>query len=429
MVEQPQTRYAAKGDVQIGYQVVGDGPLDLVFVPGAIHSLDQSWPLPAFQRFVARLAGFSRLILYDKRGQGFSDRGPDVATLEDDMHDLIAVLGAVDASDVVLFGLSEGGPMSALFAASNPERTRALALFGSFARGSVLPFREEEVFSPWGEGRSLEWIAPSVATEEAIKAFGTFERSIGSPAAVRSRIETVRRVDVRPVLETLQVPTLVLHRDERFVPKEHGREIADLVPGARFVELPGVDHIPWVGDMDSMIDEVEEFLTGARHAREPDRALMTVMFTDIVDSTARAAELGDARWRDLLESHDSLVRDRLDAYGGRAVKSTGDGFLATFDGPARAINCAHSVAKRVRDLGVKIRAGVHTGECELRGDDIGGIAVHIGARVGALAGPDEVLASRTVKDLVAGSGIEFADRGSHQLKGVPDEWQLFAATP
>ncbi|TFG73660.1 MAG: adenylate/guanylate cyclase domain-containing protein [Solirubrobacterales bacterium] len=428
MVEQPETRYAANGDVQIAYQVVGEGPLDLVFVPGGLHSLDPTWLLPAFKRFVGRLSAFARVILYDKRGQGSSDRGPEVATLEDGHEVGHIVLDAAAAGKVGLFGLSEGGAMSALFAASYPERTRGAAFFGSFVRMPQDHFDLETLFDQWGTGESLRAIAPSVATAESVKAFAAFERSIGSPAAIRSRVETALLSDVRPILSTLQVPTLVLHRDEKFVPIECGREIAELVPGSRFVELPGEDHIPWVGDLDSVVDELEEFFTGERHAAEPDRALKTVLFTDIVDSTARASELGDLRWRSVLDAHDELTRSRVAAYEGRPVKSTGDGFLATFDGPARAVRCAGSITRRIGELGIELRAGLHTGECELRGEDVGGIAVHIGARVGALGSPGEVLVTRTVKDLVVGSGIEFSDRGAHVLKGVPDEWQLFAAS-
>ncbi len=279
----------------------------------------------------------------------------------------------------------------------------------------------------WGEGRGLEIFAPSIVTDDRTRRFGAFERAVGSPAVLRKRWETVVGLDVTSVLEALRVPTLVLHRaDDRAVPATVGREMAEAIPGARYVEVPGIDHIPWVGDAEEILDEVEEFLTGARHAAEVDRVLTTVMFTDIVDSTRRAAELGDSRWRALVESHNQLVRDQLDRYRGREVKTMGDGFLATFDGPARGVRCARAITEEMQEFDVDVRAGLHTGECDVMGDDVGGMAVNIGARVGGLAEGGEVLVSGTVKDLVVGSGIDFEDRGLHQLKGVPGDWHLFA---
>jgi class 3 adenylate cyclase len=438
---QPETRYAKSGELDIGYQVLGESPLDLVFVPGLMSHIDLIWSFPAAGRFFRRLASFSRLILYDKRGQGVSDPPPSrVPTLEDDMQDLTAVLDEVGSHRAALFGYSEGGPMSALFAATYPERVTALILFGSFARGPDLIERAEEGWRSrleqmeefvehWGEGRSLEIFAPSIVTDDRVRRFAAFERAVGSPGVVRARRQTVMGLDVTPVLETLQAPTLVLHRaDERVAPSIFAREMAERIPRARYLEVPGVDHIPWVGDVEQILDEAEEFLTGTRHAAEVHRVLATVMFTDIVDSTRRAAELGDSRWRAVMESHDHLVRELVERYRGRAVKTIGDGFLVTFDGPARAIHCARSIVREVRALGVDVRAGLHTGECKLIDHDVEGIAVNIGARISALAAGGEVLVSSTVKDLVVGSGIHFGDRGRHELKGVPGEWHLFAVT-
>ncbi len=434
----PETRYVKSGELRIGYQVVGGGPLDLVFVPGGLSNIDVLWTAPAPERFLRRLASFARLILYDKRGQGVSDPPEGVPTLEDDMEDLRVVLDAAGAERAALFGYSEAGPMSALFSATYPGRVTALILCGSFASGAlwkatlaelggVSESLITEILDHWGEGRSLEFVAPSIVSEDRVRRFAAFERAAARPAEIRARWETILQIDATPVLETLHVPTLVLHREgDQFVPAIVARAMAEAIPGACYVEVPGIDHIPWVGDSEPMLAYVEEFLTGARHTGEIDRALATVMFTDIVGSTRRAAELGDLRWRELLEAHNRLVRDRLESYRGREVKTIGDGFLATFDGPARAIHCARSIAKEVRALGIEVRIGVHTGECEVMDHDLGGMAVNIGARIAALATGSEVLVSRTVKDLVVGSGIEFVDRGTHQLKGVPGRWDLFA---
>jgi pimeloyl-ACP methyl ester carboxylesterase len=436
--DRPETRYAESGELSIGYQVMGDGPIDLVFVPGLLSHIDLIWSFPASERFFKRLSAFSRLIVYDKRGQGVSDPPADVPTLEDDMADLKAVLDAVGSEKAALFGYSEGGPMSALFAATYPERVSALILLGTFARGienfetddPIIRTAKERVatlLSHWGEGESLEVFAPSVVTAERKTQFGAFERAVASPRLLRTRVETATHFDVTPVLETLQTPTLVIHSSgDRLVPAAMCREMAEAIPDARYVELPGQDHIPWVAEGDRVLAEVEEFLTGARHVGEVDRVLATVVFTDIVDSTARAAELGDSRWRGLLDSHDQLVRERLRSYRGREVKTLGDGFLITFDGPARAIHCARSIVEQAPSVGVQVRAGLHTGECELVDQDVSGVAVNIGARIGAIADRGEVLASSTVKDLVVGSGIEFEDRGLHSLKGVPGDWHLFA---
>ena len=355
--------------------------------------IDFAWNLPATVRFFRRLASFSRLILLDKRGQGVSDPVSEPPTLEDDMADLLAVLDAAGSQQAALVGYSEGGPMSALFAATYPSRTTALITFGSFVdTGPQFDWgdadaRLDDAINHWGEGRTLSIFAPSIATPERARQFGQFERAVASPRLIRWRSETNRGIDVRPVLSSVQAPTLVLHRTGDVVPLEAGRELAKLIPGARFVELPGQDHIPWVGDSESIIDQVEEFLTGARQAFEPDRVLATVLFTDIVGSTERAASLGDRRWRTVVEEHDDLVRHQLDRFDGREIKTMGDGFLATFDGPARAIRCGRSISDHIHALGIDIRAGLHTGEFQLHGDDVAGMAVNIGARVGAKAAP------------------------------------------
>jgi class 3 adenylate cyclase len=442
VVIQPKTSYARNGDVNIAYQVIGDGPLDVLFIPAFVSHLDLYWAAPETAAFLRRLASFSRLILFDKRGTGLSDPVADVATLEERMEDVRAVLDAAGSQRAALFGVSEGGPMSLLFAATYPERTTALIMFGSFAKlvpdpGYMWEFHEDfgerlarftdAVENHWGEGRMLALFMPSIAGgASAPRMLGMFERAAASPAMVRALLRFNAEIDVTHVLPAIGVPTLVLHRTDDLVPVEHGRYVADHVPGARFVELAGNDHVPWLGDSRAVADDVEQFLTGARHAAEPDRVLATVLFTDIVDSTERAAQLGDNRWRALLESHNELVRRQLGAFGGREVKALGDGFLATFDGPARAIRCACAIREDVGSLGLDVHAGVHTGECEVMSEDVGGMAVHIGARVAAQAAPGEVLVSSAVRDLVVGSGIEFADRGTHELKGVPGEWRLLA---
>src|SRR2546421_340902 len=345
----PRTHYAKSGEINIAYQVVGDGPLDLVFVPGFISHLDLQWADPRIARFLNRLASFSRLILFDKRGTGLSDPVAAPAPLEDRMDDVRAVMDAAGS-----------------------------------------------------------------------------ERAAATPQMTRTLLSMVTETDVRDVLPSIRLPTLVLHREEEFVPVEQARYLADHIPGARLVVLPGADHIPFYGDADGYAEEIEEFLTGARHAPPSDRILTTVMFTDVVGSTERTAALGDARWRELVSRHDELMRAELERHRGREVKTIGDGFLATFDGPARGIRCARTTADKVRSLDIELRAGLHTGECELIGDDIAGMAVNIGARIGALAGADEVLVSSTVKDLVVGSGISFSALGARALKGVPGEWRLYA---
>lgn len=422
------TNYALNDGVSIAYQVTGEGP-DLVVVPGFVSHLEMDWTEPQLARFLEQLSLFCRLIRLDKRGTGLSDPVPGIPTLEERMEDVHAVMDAAGSERATLFGYSEGGPMSALFAATYPERTKGLILYGSFPSGSALPDSahfQSEVIGRWGEGNIVNFFAPSVAHEPGRRmAFGAYERAAASPGMARALIAALDRTDVSDVLPQVRVPTLVLHRRGDMFPVERARWMADQVADGRFVELEGADHLPFYGDTGSILGEVEEFVTGARSSRTPDRALATVLFTDIVESTRRASELGDGRWRELLEAHNELTRQHVEAARGRPIKSTGDGYLAVFDGPARAVNCARDLATAVAPLGIQIRAGVHTGECELMKDDIAGLAVHIGARISNLADPGEVIVSSTVKDLVVGSNIRFTDRGEHELKGVTDRWRLY----
>jgi class 3 adenylate cyclase len=437
-----ETRYARSGDAHIAYQMVGSGSVDLILLPGAFSHVEHQWEEPSFARFLRRLASFSRLIVLDVRGTGLSDRAAQLPTLEEQIDDVLAVLDAVGSERAALFGLSQGGGLAALFAAAHPDRTTALVLFGAYARtmrAHDYPWgRTPEEYETlmriadegWGSGVFLPLVAPTMSDDGSFKLWwARLERLSGSPGAILAFLRTHREADVRHVLPAIRVPTLVLQRsDDAYRHPDHGRYFAASIRGAKYVELSGRDNLPYVGDQDAVLDEVEEFLTGVRHGPEPDRVLATVLFTDIVGSTQRAAELGDRRWRDLLERHDAVVRRELDRGRGREVATTGDGFLATFDGPARAIRCAHAIAERVQALGLEVRSGLHTGEIELAGDDVRGIAVHIGARAAALARPGEVLVTSTVKDLVAGSGITFEDRGEHTLKGVPGEWRIFLVT-
>jgi class 3 adenylate cyclase len=438
----PETRYARSGNLNIAYQVIGEGTLDLVYVPGWVSNVELMWDEPAHERFLRRLASFSRLILFDKRGTGLSDRVPhdQLPTLEERMDDIRAVMDAANSGRAALFGFSEGGNLCVLFAATYPERTAALVTFGIFAKRIWSPdypwaptpeARQREfelVEREWGRDMDLATLAPTVASDEGFKQrLATYFRRSASPGAAVSLLRMNTEIDTRAVLPTIRVPTLVLHRTgdlESHV--EEGRWIASRIPGARFGELPGEDHLPWVGDQNSMLDEIQQFLTGERPTPEPDRVLSTVLFTDIVGSTERAAEMGDRDWRELLDSHHRLVRRELERFRGREVDSAGDGFLAAFDGPARAVRCAMAARDAVSALGLRIRAGLHTGEVELAGENIRGIAVHVGARIASMAGKGEVLVSSTVRDLVAGSGLEFDDRGPHGLKGVPGEWRLYA---
>jgi len=437
-VRAPETHYAKSGDVNIAYQVVGDGPPDLVLVPGFVSHLENDWDEPRSAHFLERLASFSRLIRFDKRGTGLSDRPGGLPDLETRMDDVRAVIDAVGSERPALFGYSEGGPMCCLFAATYPDRTTALVLYGTYAKRVdpdgdypwVATWEQRQAYADqverdWGLESDLGTMAPNA--DAALTAWWRARaRASASPGAARALILMNSRIDVRQVLPTIRVPTLVLHRSgDRDSRPEEGRYVADRIPGARFVELAGEDHIPWI-DADQIVDEVEEFLTGVRRGPEPDRVLATVLLTDIVGSSERAAELGDRRWRELLETHHALVRGELARWRGREVDTAGDGFLATFDGPARAIRCACAIRDGLHALGVEIRAGLHTGECEIIDGKVGGIAVHTGARVAARAEPGEVLVSGTVRDLIAGSRIELEDRGVHSLKGIPGEWPLLA---
>jgi class 3 adenylate cyclase len=442
-VDPPTTRYAKSGDLSIAYQVVdGDGP-DLVLSSGFVSHVEELWKLPPFADLLGRLAEFSRLIIYDKREQGLSDRVGRPPTIEEMMDDLTAVLDAAGSDRAALFGISEGGPASILFAATHPQRCTHLALWGTYARvaeaedypeGLDLRFLrtwEDVVDAEWGGPVAIGLFAPSWSGDpEAEAAWARLLRVGTSPKGARGLIGLYVELDVRDALPLVSVPTLVMSTaDDRLVPPALGRYVAERIEGARFVEFPGADHLLPATDYAPVVAEIEELVTGGRAAHPPERILATVLFTDIVGSTERAAELGDRRWRELLDRHDLLVREEIESHRGRAVKSTGDGVLATFDGPGRAIDCARRISRSVTPLGIQVRAGLHTGECELRNGDVGGLAVHIGARVADRAAAGEVLVSRTVKDLVVGSGIEFDDRGEVELKGVPGSWRLYAARP
>ncbi len=437
---QPETRYADSGGVNIAYQVVGDGPRDFVFVLGWVSNIEVFWEEPALVRFLTRLASFSRVILFDKRGTGLSDRVSDMPSLEVRMDDVRAVMDAAGSKQATLFGVSEGGPMCALFSATYPSRVSALIMQGGFPRrirtpdfpwGPTAEERRawrEQMRREWGGDFGLAARAPSMVGDKRFaRWWGRLLRMGASPAAVMALVAMNDEIDIRHVLPAIRVPTLLLHSvRDLTIPIGASRYMAERIPGARLVELPGEDHLPWLSDVDAILGEIEEFLTGMRRSAEPDRVLATVLFTDIVGATEKAASLGDRRWRDLLDGHNAVVRRELARFRGREVNTAGDGFFAAFDGPARAIRCACAVSQGMRPLGLEVRAGLHTGECEIMGDDMGGIAVHIGARIAALAGPSEVLVSSTVKDLVAGSGLSFRDHGAALLKGVPGEWRLFS---
>ena len=444
LVNPPETKYAHSGDLSIAYQVVGDGPRDLVHIPGLLSHLDMAWEHPKYRRFMERLSSFARVVVYDKRGCGLSDPVVEPPSVEERIDDTRAVMDAAGIESATVFGCSEGASLAAFFAAAHPDRVNHAILYGSFARltpdppdypwsildlpsaDQVIDTFRKTATEGWGEGVTLILLAPSLLDTDDRVWWGRYERAAMSPRSAETLMLANLQLDLRPALPVIGTPTLVMHRDGDTIPVGGGKYIAEHIPGARFIELHGDDHWPWVGDPDEVCDHVEEFLTGHRSPQASDRVLATVMFTDIVGSTERASKEGDRRWRELLDEHERLTRSELERHQGHEVKTTGDGVLATFDGPARAIRCATALAAATDRLGLPVRIGLHTGECERRNSDIGGIAVHIGARVMAEAGPGEVLVSRTVKDLTVGSDIAFEDRGSRQLKGVPGEWDLFA---
>jgi pimeloyl-ACP methyl ester carboxylesterase len=438
---QPETKYAKSGGVHIAYQVFGEGDLDLVLVWGFTSHVELAWEHEPAARLLEGLGSFARVITFDRRGSGLSDPVADAPTLETRMGDLRAVMDAAGSERAALAGLSEGVPMCLLFAATYPERVRALICTGGMARSTyaedypwgmpteALAESATELILPnWGDGSMVDVAAPSqTEAVESRRYYGRLERSTVSPGMLIALGQMFIDTDVRAVVPSVRAPALILHRTrDRLVNVRHGRWLTENLPDARMVEFEGDDHHFWYENSDEWLGEIQEFLTGTRPAPVSDRMLATVLFTDIVDSTRTAVELGDKHWREVLERHQCAVRDDFARFDGREVKSTGDGFLATFDGPGRAINCAQAILQSSEPLGISVRAGMHTGECEVMGEDIGGIAVHIAARVSAHAGARELVVSRTVKDLVAGSGIEFSDRGTHMLKGVPDAWQLYA---
>ena len=443
MAETPETHYVKSDDVHIAYQVLGDGPFDLLFVPGFVSNVEALWRLPDQSAFFRRLASFCRLILFDKRGTGMSDRGTHDFTLEQRMHDVQAVLDAIGCKQAALLGVSEGGPMCLLYAATYPQRTSALVIYGSYAKRSRAPDYPfgwddqqwqrvlEDIERNWGSPQSLNiGMRTEGIVDDPLRAdrVAAYFRASASPGAAAAIMRMNRDIDVRHVLSATRVPTLILHRTgDPVIEVGHARYLGQHIPGAKLIEFDEAIHPPWSGNRDDILDTVEQFLTGGHRVREPERLLTTVLFADIVGSTERVAAIGDNPWRELLNEFYVQVRELLQHYRGREVSTAGDGFLAAFDGPARAIRCANALGDAIRPLGVKVRCGIHTGECELIGRDLAGIAVHIGARVAALAAPGEVLVSQTVRDLVAGSGLAFEDRGSHRLKGLPDEWRLFRA--
>lgn len=438
----PQTRYATSGELSIAYQVVGDGDVDIVYIPGWVSHVELQWEPSPMSGIIEGLARIGRVITFDKRGTGLSDRSLGAGTLEDRMDDVRAVMDAAGIEKAALFGMSEGGPLAVMFAASYPDRVRSLILFASFARPvsgvdypyGFSPARAEQLIdaipSLWGTGTLLSSNAPDPPDGvDAVAAAGRFERNACTPAGATSIMRANMSIDVRDLLPAIRVPTLIAHfRDDPFIAVDHSRHLAANIPGARYLEMEGDVHVTWRPERyGSLLEAIGEFLTGAAHVQETDRVLKTILFTDMVESTVTAARLGDRRWSELLDAHDTIVRRELGRFRGAEISTTGDGFLAAFDGPARAIRCAHAIVAALADRGVHVRAGIHAGECEVRDGDLAGVAVHIGARVSALAGADEVLVSSTVRDLVAGSGLAFEDFGLHELKGVPGTWHLLRA--
>lgn len=433
-------QFAKNGDIHLAYRVMGDGPVDLMFVPTWASNLDILDQLPVIARGLDRAASFSRLILWDRRGSGLSDRLCGMATLEEGMDDMLAVLDAAGSKRTALFGINEAGALCMLFAATHPERVSHLMLYGSFATTTWQPDypwgqkpeeREQQVeaiIQLWGQRETAMMMNPTEIQDDRFLTWASrWQRGSVTRDALPAYFQILAKTDVRQVLESIRVPTLVMHRrDDWIVPVDNGRFLGKKIPGAKYVELEGTDHVPFFGDWESIADEMEEFVTGSRPVREPDRVLATILFTDIVGSTEKASELGDRKWREVLDSHDVTVTERLDRWQGKLVKATGDGLLATFNGPARAIRCASEICSALSSLGLEVRCGLHTGEVEVRGDDVGGIAVHIGARVMERATAGEILVSGSIPPLIAGSGVRFEERGSHKLKGVDGEWPLYA---
>jgi class 3 adenylate cyclase len=429
----PETRYALSGDVNIAYQVMGAGPVDIIMVPGVVSHIEFTHETDGYTAFLRRLSTFARVVTFDKRGQGLSDRVSGAPSLEQRMDDLRAIMEAIGSQHAIIIGFSEGCAMSALFAATYPERVSRLVLFGGFSIPTMLT--EEKISQRvklWGTGAMIKTARPSQAMNpDAVALFAKFERLSASPGAIKAISLLNAQIDVRSILPTIHVPTLVLHRrGDIQVPIELGRDLAARIPNAKFMEYEGDDHLFWYGETESLLGDIEEFVTGHRDGSSVDleRVLATVLFTDIVDSTRSAAEMGDQTWRRLLDSHDQLAKQMVERHRGILVKSTGDGILATFDGPGRGVRCALALGNASKQIGLPLRAGLHTGEIEIRGRDIGGIAVHAAARVMSQSQSDEVLVSRVVTDLVAGAGLKFSERGSHDLKGLPGRWDLFAAS-
>ena len=436
--ELPITRYAMSGDISVAYQVMGDGPIDIIAIPGIISHVEFLHEMPGYTAFLQRLSKFARVITFDKRGQGLSDKMSGAPTLEERMDDIRAVLDAVGAQRAALLGFSEGCALSAMFAASYPERVSHLVLFGAFVRyADLFPVGNPQVIIQeqikyWGSGTLMKDVMASRASDpDAVAKFAKFERLSASPGAMKAVQLLNLQIDVGHILPTVRSPTLVLHRTaDTLVPVERGRAFAAQIPDARYIEYPGSDHAFWSGDVEALLGDIEEFITGYREAESTnlERILTTLLFTDIVDSTRLAAEMGDQNWRRLLDSHDQLARQMVERHRGNMIKNTGDGILATFDGPGRAVRCALAFSVAAKQLGLTLRSGLHTGEIEVRGRDIAGIAVHVAARVMTKSGPEEVLVSRVVADLVAGAGLNFDERGEFEFKGLPGRWDLFAAS-
>jgi class 3 adenylate cyclase/pimeloyl-ACP methyl ester carboxylesterase len=436
----PESRYVRAPDgTSIAYQVIGGGSVDIVYSAGVFSNVEMMWEIPEWERFLRRLGSFSRLVAFDMRGVGLSDRGPERPTIELQRDDITAVMDAVGVRSGIVFGHSRSASMAMLFAATHPERTKALILYSPVAKSSTTPdFQHgmssdelkmyvDRMIREMGTGRILELWAPSVAADERfVKRWARFERLVASPSAFEELARVLTEIDLRDVLPAIHVPTLVLHRDREAVNvTAQARDVAERIDGAIYVELPGVDLLPFVGDADAVLDVIEEFVTGVRPVVQSDRVLATVLFTDIVGSTEVASRLGDSAWKDLLAIHDERAKSEIERFRGTYVASTGDGLLATFDGPARGVRCAQALVEAVKPLGIQIRVGLHTGEVHYGGHDLAGVGVHIGARVGAMAGTNEVWVSSTVKDLTVGSGLTFEDAGEHELKGVPDRWHLY----